>query len=164
MRSVWGSFPGVSHVGRQSRFYSATTTCRIAPRVHFYRGRARKQSTVPQSKSLLRTSAWPEEPLLAPPVAHVIGEEINARLWVLNLSDGEHSLLDIAERSGIPFSSDQRGCESALPERAAVGGPGRRWNKNPPQRKLAREGSSASFLAGSLHRHPRSIQTRFKLE
>jgi aminopeptidase-like protein len=35
---------------------------------------------------------------------HTIGEEINARLWVLNLSDGEHSLLDIAERSGMPFS------------------------------------------------------------
>ena len=33
-----------------------------------------------------------------------IGEEINARLWVLNLSDGEHSLLDIAERSGMPFA------------------------------------------------------------
>ncbi len=32
-----------------------------------------------------------------------IGMEINARLWVLNLSDGEHSLLDIAERSGLPF-------------------------------------------------------------
>jgi aminopeptidase-like protein len=32
-----------------------------------------------------------------------IGAEMNARLWVLNLSDGEHSLLDIAERSGIPF-------------------------------------------------------------
>jgi len=31
--------------------------------------------------------------------------EINARLWVLNLSDGEHSLLDIAERSDIPFST-----------------------------------------------------------
>ena len=28
-----------------------------------------------------------------------------AMLWVLNLSDGEHSLLDIAERSGIRFSS-----------------------------------------------------------
>jgi len=26
-----------------------------------------------------------------------------ARLWVLNLSDGEHSLLDIAERAGLPF-------------------------------------------------------------
>ena len=33
-----------------------------------------------------------------------LGKEINARLWVLNLSDGEHSLLDIAERSGICFS------------------------------------------------------------
>ena len=31
--------------------------------------------------------------------------EINARLWVLNFSDGEHSLLDIAERSGLPFSA-----------------------------------------------------------
>jgi aminopeptidase-like protein len=33
------------------------------------------------------------------------GEEIMARLWVLNLSDGEHSLLDIAERSGIVFAT-----------------------------------------------------------
>ena len=33
-----------------------------------------------------------------------IGAEINARLWVLNLSDGELSLLDIAERSGVPFT------------------------------------------------------------
>ena len=32
-----------------------------------------------------------------------VGEETSARLWTLNLSDGEHSLLDIAERSGIPF-------------------------------------------------------------
>ena len=27
-----------------------------------------------------------------------------AMLWVLNLSDGEHSLLDIAERAGLPFA------------------------------------------------------------
>lgn len=33
------------------------------------------------------------------------GAEIPARLWVLNLSDGEHSLLDIAERSGLPFTA-----------------------------------------------------------
>jgi aminopeptidase-like protein len=32
-----------------------------------------------------------------------ISKEIDARLWVLNLSDNEHSLLDIAERSGIAF-------------------------------------------------------------
>jgi aminopeptidase-like protein len=31
------------------------------------------------------------------------GEEMMARLWVLNLSDGDHCLLDIAERSGISF-------------------------------------------------------------
>ena len=34
----------------------------------------------------------------------VIAENINALLWVLNFSDGEHSLLDIAERSGVRFS------------------------------------------------------------
>jgi aminopeptidase-like protein len=34
-----------------------------------------------------------------------IGTEINARLWVLNFSDGEHSLLDIAERSGLAFAT-----------------------------------------------------------
>jgi aminopeptidase-like protein len=33
------------------------------------------------------------------------GMDVSARLWVLNLSDGEHSLLDIAERSGLPFST-----------------------------------------------------------
>jgi aminopeptidase-like protein len=33
-----------------------------------------------------------------------IGEEINARLWVLSLSDGTHSLLDIAEQSAMPFA------------------------------------------------------------
>ena len=38
------------------------------------------------------------------PAAKRLESEINARLWVLNLSDGEHSLLDIAERSGLPFS------------------------------------------------------------
>jgi aminopeptidase-like protein len=31
------------------------------------------------------------------------GPHLMARLWVLNLSDGGHSLLDIAERAGIPF-------------------------------------------------------------
>jgi aminopeptidase-like protein len=31
-----------------------------------------------------------------------------ALLWVLNLSDGEHSLLDIAERAGLPFDAVYR--------------------------------------------------------
>lgn len=28
-----------------------------------------------------------------------------AVLWVLSLSDGEHSLLDVSERSGLPFDT-----------------------------------------------------------
>lgn len=48
-----------------------------------------------------------------------------ALLWVLNLSDGEHSLLDICQRSGLPFArvveavealSDARLLESVEPE------------------------------------------------
>ena len=41
---------------------------------------------------------------LYPPVgAQGAGEELMARLWVLNLCDGAHSLLDIAERSRVSF-------------------------------------------------------------
>jgi aminopeptidase-like protein len=45
-----------------------------------------------------------------------------ALLWVLNLSDGTHSLLDIAERSDLPFAVIRRAArrleEQALLERA----------------------------------------------
>lgn len=37
--------------------------------------------------------------------SNTLEEDINARLWVLNFSDGGHSLLDIAERSGLPFGA-----------------------------------------------------------
>ncbi len=33
-----------------------------------------------------------------------VDAENMARLWVLNLADGDHSLLDIAERAGLPFT------------------------------------------------------------
>jgi aminopeptidase-like protein len=59
-----------------------------------------------------------------------IGDEISARLWVLNLSDGEHSLLDIAERSGLPFPAicdaagllSKNGLLSVVPDIAAPKG------------------------------------------
>jgi aminopeptidase-like protein len=58
-----------------------------------------------------------------------IGSEINARLWVLNLSDGNNSLLDIAEESGIGFAAvhdaaellQESGLLSVIPERASMG-------------------------------------------
>ncbi|PRX45615.1 aminopeptidase-like protein [Prauserella shujinwangii] len=37
-----------------------------------------------------------------------------AMLWVLNLSDGGHSLLDIAERSGLPFASVTAAADALL--------------------------------------------------
>ena len=41
---------------------------------------------------------------LYPPVGgQGAGSELMARLWALNLSDGRHSLLDIADRAGMPF-------------------------------------------------------------
>ena len=35
-------------------------------------------------------------------------------LWVLNLSDGYHSLLDIAERSGIEFGAVKKAADMLL--------------------------------------------------
>ncbi len=35
-----------------------------------------------------------------------------ALLWMLNLSDGSSSVLDIAERSGLPFDELRRATES----------------------------------------------------
>ena len=34
--------------------------------------------------------------------------EQGALLWVLNFSDGDHSLLDIAERANLPFNTVSR--------------------------------------------------------
>ncbi len=58
-----------------------------------------------------------------------VGEEVNARLWVLNLSDGEHSLLDIAQRSGLPFATIHDAAEllresGLLAEAAEIGSGG----------------------------------------
>jgi aminopeptidase-like protein len=52
--------------------------------------------------------------LYRPTGGESIGAEINARLWVLNLSDGGHSLLDISERSGIAFSMINEAAELLL--------------------------------------------------
>ena len=35
-------------------------------------------------------------------------------LWVLNLADGQHTLLDIAERAGIEFEAAQLAAQALL--------------------------------------------------
>jgi aminopeptidase-like protein len=52
--------------------------------------------------------------LYRPTGGESIGAEINARLWVLNFSDGEHSLLDIAERSHISFADISNAADQLL--------------------------------------------------
>jgi aminopeptidase-like protein len=40
-----------------------------------------------------------------------------ALLWVLNLSDGRHTLLDIAERSGIEFGVIRQAADALVEHR-----------------------------------------------
>jgi aminopeptidase-like protein len=51
---------------------------------------------------------WP------PADQHQLPTEEFALLWVLNLSDGSHSLLDIAEQSGLRFESVRKAADSLL--------------------------------------------------
>jgi aminopeptidase-like protein len=43
--------------------------------------------------------------------SHAVASQM-ALLWVLNLSDGAHSLLDVAERSGLPFREVRRAAQA----------------------------------------------------
>ena len=67
-----------------------------------------------------------------------ISDDINARLWVLNFSDGAHSLLDIAERSGMSFfelaAAADLLCENGLLAVIAIALPVTRRNgrRSPP--------------------------------
>jgi aminopeptidase-like protein len=42
------------------------------------------------------------------------GQREKAMLWVLNLSDGQHSLLDIAERADLPFESIRQAADALV--------------------------------------------------
>ena len=49
------------------------------------------------------------------------GAEEMALLWVLNLSDGRHSLLDIAEKSGLAFESIKRAADRLVGAKILAG-------------------------------------------
>ena len=103
MRSVWGTFPEYHTSAdnldfiKSQQLASSLRTCALIVDALENNRRYRNLSPYcePQlgKRNLYRSSG-----------GEAIGTEINARLWVLNFSDGEHSLLDIAERSGLPFS------------------------------------------------------------
>ncbi len=103
MRSVWGTFPEYHTSAdnlefiKPGRLADSLRVCTTV--VNILEGNRRYRNLSPYCEPQLG-----KRNLYRSTGGEAIGSEINARLWVLNLSDGEHSLLDIAERSGLPFS------------------------------------------------------------
>ena len=110
MRSVWGSFPEYHTSADNLDFIKplqlAGSLRVCASILDVLEGNRRYRNLSPYCepqlgrRNLYRSSG-----------GQAIGSEINARLWVLNFSDGEHSLLDIAERSRLPFSAIRAAAE-----------------------------------------------------
>jgi aminopeptidase-like protein len=104
MRSVWGTFPQYHTSADNLDFIHPEQLCaslRLCISLFdVLEGNRHYQNLNPfcepqlGKRDLYRSAGGP-----------AIGKEINARLWVLNFSDGKHSLLDIAELSGLPFAA-----------------------------------------------------------
>lgn len=110
MRSVWGAFPEYHTSADNLEFVhpdSLARSLRLCTSIfdvleNNYRYRNLNPYGEPQlgKRNLYGTTG-----------GDGIGTEINALLWVLNLSDEKHSLLDIAERSGLPFATIRKAAE-----------------------------------------------------
>lgn len=104
MRSVWGSFPEYHTSAdnldfiRPEQLAGSLRVC--AGVVDLLENNRRYCNQVPYCEPQLG-----KRNLYRSTGGDAIGTETSARLWVLNFSDGEHSLLDIAERSGLPFAA-----------------------------------------------------------
>ncbi len=70
-----------------------------------------------------------------------------AMLWILNLSDGRHDLLDIAVRSGIPFYQISQAADAASKCRP-VGSPSEITSR-PSRHAFDREQYAGRRLLGS---------------
>lgn len=103
MRSVWGTFPEYHTSADNLEFIhpaQLAESLRVCAAVFdVLESNRRYRNLNPHCEPQLGKRG-----LYRPTGGGTLEQELNARLWVLNLSDGEHSLLDIAERSQIPFS------------------------------------------------------------
>jgi aminopeptidase-like protein len=104
MRSVWGRFPEYHSSADNLDFIRPQQLARslrvCAAILDVLDGNRRYRSLIPFCEPQLGRRG-----LYQSIGSNAIDTDISARLWVLNLSDGEHSLLDVAERSGLPFST-----------------------------------------------------------
>jgi aminopeptidase-like protein len=103
MRSVWGTFAEYHTSADDLNFIQPKQlmeSFRVCTAIFdILEGNRRYRNLNPYGEPQLGRRG-----LYRPTGGEAIESEMNARLWVLNLSDGEHSLLDIAERSGQPFA------------------------------------------------------------
>jgi len=102
MRSVWGTFPEYHTSAdnldfiRPARLAESLRAC--AAILDVLENDRRYRNLNPFCEPQLgKRSLYPSGG------GRSIAQEVHARLWVMNLSDGRHSLLDIAERSALPF-------------------------------------------------------------
>lgn len=119
MRSVWGTFPEY-HTSADNLDFIRPDRLQLSLRlctamVDVLENDQRYRSLVPYGEPQLGRRG-----LLSGIGGELPSQERLSRLWVLNLSDGDQSLLDIAERSGIPFAAIRRAanvlCEKGLLE------------------------------------------------
>jgi len=103
MRSMWGQFPEYHTSADDLEFVTPKAlqesfeTCRAV--LDVLEGNHTYQRSDPYCEPALGRRGLYRSSGRQP------GVENLARLWVLNLADGAHSLLDIAERSGLSFSA-----------------------------------------------------------
>jgi aminopeptidase-like protein len=148
MRSVWGTFPEYHTSADNLDFIQPSQLARslrvCAGIVDVLENNQRYRNLNPYCEPQLG-----KRNLYRSTGGEAIGVEINARLWVLNFSDGEHSLLDIADRSGMPFSAISAAAEllreSGLLSAVAVGTGGGEVSRptskddSPPAAQLTRK-------------------------
>jgi len=113
MRSVWGSFPEYHTSADNLDFIKPQQLARTL------RVCADTIDVLENNRRYVNQSPFCEPQLgkrgLYPSTGGAgLADALSARLWVLNLSDGQHSLLDIGERSGLPFSSIKEAADTLL--------------------------------------------------
>jgi aminopeptidase-like protein len=110
MRSVWGTFPQYHTSADNLDFiqpFSLAQSLRVcAATLDVLENNQRYCNQNPYCEPQLGRRG-----LYRSTGGDAVDSEISARLWVLNLSDGQNSLLDIADRSGLPFATIHEAAE-----------------------------------------------------
>ena len=103
MRSVWGTFPQY-HTSADDLGFINPEKLALSLRACTRAVEVLEGNRVYRNRSPFCEPQLGKRGLYGSAGGRALPAAIHARLWVLNLSDGEHSLLQIAERSGQAFS------------------------------------------------------------